>query len=116
MLQKDLLPSVFAYLKELTQTALQKKELLPSLTTKAEETLIERLSGLADDISGHIDRLHTLAQTAEETGEPLDAGSFYHSVVLPEMEAARLAANEAEALIPDDFLPYPTYDSLLFYA
>ena len=116
MLQKDLLLSVFADLKELTQTALQKKELLPSLTTKAEETLIERLSGLADDISGHIDRLHTLAQTAEETGEPLDAGSFYHSVVLPEMEAARLAANEAEALIPDDFLPYPTYDSLLFYA
>lgn len=116
MLQKDLLPSIFAYLKELTQTALQKKELLPSLTTKAEEALIERLSGLADDISGHIGRLHTLAQTAEETREPLDAGSFYHSVVLPEMEAARLAANEAEVLIPDDFLPYPTYDSLLFYA
>ena len=30
------------------------------------------------------------------------------------MEALRLAANEAEELIPDSLLPYPTYDQLLF--
>ncbi len=116
MLQKDLLPSVFAYLKELSKTALQKKELLPTLSTRAEEGLLERLSDLADSISGHIGRLHALSKTAEETPGSLEASHFYHDIVLPQMEAARLTANEAEALIPDDFLPYPTYNNLLFYA
>ena len=27
----------------------------------------------------------------------------------------RLAVNDAEVLIPEDYLPYPTYDALLFY-
>ena len=30
------------------------------------------------------------------------------------MDALRAAADEAEAKIPDEELPYPTYDALLF--
>ena len=35
--------------------------------------------------------------------------------VLPLMEELKIAANEAETKIPDELLPYPTYDQLLFY-
>jgi glutamine synthetase len=31
------------------------------------------------------------------------------------MEALRAVADEAEALIPEDILPYPTYEKMLFY-
>lgn len=31
------------------------------------------------------------------------------------MDELKLAANEAETKIPDEYLPYPTYDHLLFY-
>ena len=40
---------------------------------------------------------------------------FYHDVVKADMEELREVADAAETLIPDDLLPYPTYEKMLFY-
>lgn len=115
MLQKDLLPSIFSYVGELAATGAQKKSLLPSISTKAEEKLLSVLTEKADGISEHMDTLKELIEKAESMGETIEAGMFYYESILPEMEEIRLMANDAEALIPDDMLPYPTYSDLLFY-
>lgn len=115
MVQKDFLPSLFSYVNDLACTGSTKKELVPGITTKAEEKLITKLSGLADTISDELDILKDMIGTAEGMDDYLKAGTYYHDTILAEMETIRLAVNDAEVLIPEDYLPYPTYDALLFY-
>ena len=115
MVQKDFLPSLFSYVNDLACTGNTKKELVPGITTKAEEKLITKLSGLADTISDELDTLKDMIGTAEGMDDYLKAGTYYHDTILAEMETIRLAVNDAEVLIPEDYLPYPTYDALLFY-
>ena len=115
MVQKDFLPSLFSYVNDLACTGSTKKELVPGITTKAEEKLITKLSGLADTISDELDTLKDMIGTAEGMDDYLKAGTYYHDTILTEMEKIRLVVNDAEVLIPEDYLPYPTYDALLFY-
>ena len=115
MVQKDFLPSLFSYVNDLACTGSTKKELVPGITTKAEEKLITKLSGLADGISDELDNLKDMIGTAEGMDDYLKAGTYYHDTILTEMEKIRLVVNDAEVLIPEDYLPYPTYDALLFY-
>lgn len=115
MVQKDFLPPLFSYVNDLACTGSSKKELVPGITTKAEEKLITKLSGLADVISDELDTLKDMIGTAEGMDDYLKAGTYYHDTILTEMEKIRLVVNDAEVLIPEDYLPYPTYDALLFY-
>ena len=114
MVQKDFLPSLFSYVNDLACTGSSKKELVPGIT-KDVDKLITKLSGLADLISDELDTLKDMIGTAEGMDDYLKAGTYYHDTILTEMETIRLAVNDAEVLIPEDYLPYPTYDALLFY-
>ncbi len=114
MMLKELLPTIFTYVNNLASTGIYKKDLMPSISTKAEEKLLSRLSELADGISDHLDSLNAAVKTVEAMGETLEAGHYYHDAIIPEMEAIRRLADTAEELIPDDMLPYPTYAELLF--
>ena len=88
---------------------------MPTISTKAEEKLISRLSTLGDSISDELDALNEKIRTAEGTADSLEAGHYYHDVILSEMETIRQLVNDAEELIPEEILPYPTYDAILFY-
>ena len=51
---------------------------------------------------------------AEAPEDLLERASLYQSRVLADMEELRSVVDEAEKLIPDEFLPYPTYGKILF--
>ena len=51
---------------------------------------------------------------AEAQTDTLAAASYYQNTILKDMETLRKHVDQAEALIPDDYLNYPTYDKLLF--
>ena len=99
MVQKDFLPSLFSYVNDLACTGSTKKELVPGITTKAEEKLITKLSGLADTISDELDILKDMIGTAEGMDDYLKAGTYYHDTILAEMETIRLAVNEGADVI-----------------
>ena len=40
--------------------------------------------------------------------------AFYQETILAEMETLRGWTDQAEAIIPDQYLPYPTYEQMLF--
>ena len=44
-----------------------------------------------------------------------EASRYYHDTILADMEEIRAVADKAEEYIPDDILPYPNYEKLLFY-
>lgn len=114
MVQKDFLPSVFAYIDKVAATAVAKKSVVSDVSTASEGKLIKELSQLADEISTGLETLKADTVKALATKDPLANAKAYQTVVLSDMDELRKSVDAAETLIPDALLPYPTYDKLLF--
>ena len=114
MVQKDFLPSVFAYIDKVAATAVAKKSVVSDVSTASEGKLIKELSQLADEISTGLETLKADTAKALATEDPLTNAKAYQTVVLSDMDELRKSVDAAETLIPDALLPYPTYDKLLF--
>ena len=46
--------------------------------------------------------------------EMQEAAVFYYETALSDMNALRKAADSVEKYLPDEILPYPNYEKLLF--
>ncbi|MCB5548634.1 glutamine synthetase III [Blautia sp. MSK17_66] len=116
IIQKDLLPAVTTYMEKLAQTAALKKSVVPDISVSTEAKLLTKLTELSEAMIKDLDRLKedTAMAEYEVDKDLLKSAKLYQSVVLDDMEKVRISADAAEALIPDDILPYPTYGKLLF--
>ncbi|QDW75293.1 glutamine synthetase type III [Lachnospiraceae bacterium KGMB03038] len=114
MVKKDFTPALISYVSDISQEVLRKKELLPSLPSTYEETLITTLTHASEEILTALKRLEKSTDKAEGTEDALTTARYYHDKVLEDMNTLRAAVDQAEALIPGSYLPYPTYDELLF--
>ncbi len=114
MLQKDLMPALLAFTGDTAKAATQKKAFAPSISTASEEKLVAELSSLYDIIADDVEQLISDTAQAERISDPLEAAAYYCHTVLEQMNTLRVSADRAESLIPDAYLPYPTYDELLF--
>ncbi len=115
MVQKQVIPSVFTYVEKLADTAAAKKSVVADISVASEAALISRLSTLADTMTKDLETLKAdTAKALAASDDVLACAKAYQEVVLEDMETLRKSADEAEALIPDELLPYPTYDELLF--
>ena len=114
MVKKDFTPALISYVSDISQEVLRKKELLPSLPSTYEETLITTLTHASEEILTALKRLEKSTDKAQGTEEALTTARYYHDKVLEDMNTLRAAVDQAEALIPGSYLPYPTYDELLF--
>ena len=115
MVQKDLLPSVMSYIEEIASTASLKASVVPGITCESETALITKLSELQDAMTKGLEKLKSDTAKARATEDVLENAKLYQAEVLEDMAELRKSADEAETLIPDDLLPYPTYGKLLFY-
>ena len=114
MVKKDFTPALFSYVSEVAKEALAKKKLLPSLPASYEEQIIKTLTKASEQIATALSNLSADTLQAEKMEEPLAAARYYHDIILSDMDALRAAVDQAEAIIPGCYLPYPTYDELLF--
>lgn len=114
MLTKDFLPALNAYTGETARNAASKKTFLPALSVDAEESLVRKLTKSYDLITDGIGQLEKLVSDAENAEDMQESAKLCRLSLLAKMEELRLAANDAEMLLPDSVLPYPTYDKLLF--
>ena len=114
MVKKDFTPALFSYVSEVSKEALDKKKLLPSLPASYEEQIIKTLTKASEQIAPALSNLSADTLQAEKMEEPLAAARYYHDIILSDMDALRAAVDQAEAIIPGCYLPYPTYDELLF--
>ena len=114
MVQKDLLPSVLTYMEQIASTASMKTSVVPGISTESEVALLTKLTDLAGKMTAGLETLKADTAKALATEDVLECAKAYQSVVLADMETLRAACDEAETLIPDALLPYPTYGKLLF--
>lgn len=114
MLARDFLPAVNTYAGKLAGETAAKKSLLPGLCTSAEESLVSRLTGIYQKLSGGTEELCSLLDKVSEFDDMQQSAVFCLERLLAKMEELRSIADEAECLIPESILPYPTYGQLLF--
>ena len=115
MLIKDFLPAVNGYAASTAKNIADKKALLPELSTTSEEALVTSLTAASNIITSGIAALKEATIEAESMDNLQKQAELFLTKVLPVMAELKNAASEAEAAIPDELLPYPTYGQLLFY-
>ena len=112
MMTKDLLPALLKYTAD-TASAVREKEAL-GLSTTCDRKLLEKMNGLYEAITSGTETLAEELTASVSIDDFQEQADFCHDKILASLEEIRVSADQAEALIPDSLLPYPTYDTLLF--
>lgn len=115
MLTKDLIPSISEYAGAVASNASAKKTFMSGISTAAEEALVQKLTDAYCGLTDGAAALKTVMEKADAVGDMQKVAEAYHDEVLAKMNELAETANTVEALIPDEYLPYPTYDHLLFF-
>ena len=110
MLHKDLLPAAQKYLKDLSVTAVNEKE----LGLKPDVAFLKKLQEATAAMYKDGETLAKELVKAEGIEDQKKASAAYHNKVLSAMEALRASGDAVEAMLGKEYLPYPTYGELLF--
>ena len=89
-------------------------KLLPETACVLEGSIIGRLDAASADIVSALKELEQDTKQAEDIADALEAAKYYEAHVLKSMEKLRKIVDGAEALIPEEYLPYPTYGEMMF--
>ena len=114
MVRKDFIQGLVGYMADLAEEAAGKKAILPAAACALEQKTLATLEADAGKILEGLEALEQDTKKAEQTEDPQECASFYQEAVLADMEALRKYVDHAEAMIPDGYLPYPTYGQVLF--
>ena len=114
MVRKDFADGMIAYVKDLAEVLGARRTILPSLACAAEEKLLTELDADAAKISEGLEKLAADTEKAEAAEDELERAAIYEAQVLSDMVGLREYIDHAETLIPDRYLPYPTYGKILF--
>ena len=114
MMYKTFLPSLLSYIETIAEATEKTKKVLPSAPVISQEKLLSTLARLYTSISEMTEELKSAIAGADSIGDFMEKVRYFNYTVLAKMNGLRSFVDEAEALIPESFLTYPTYDKLLF--
>jgi glutamine synthetase len=114
MVRKDFTCGIVSYMKDITNETLKKKQLMPSLDCSYEEKIIGTLDATEAKICTSVEKLDEDTRHAETIEDELACATYYYKTILADMAELRASVDKAEAIIPDSYLPYPTYGQMLF--
>lgn len=113
MVNRQILPAVISYTKDLSDAALAKHAL--GIQAAGPETdLIERLSALGGELMEKEKALQKALDGAGVLDGAPKLAKHYHDVVIPAMDALRAPADALEQITAEKYWPFPTYGKLLY--
>ncbi|MBC8528583.1 glutamine synthetase III [Christensenellaceae bacterium NSJ-44] len=114
MAKRDILPSVCAYIKDLSEAAAAKKA-LGGISCEVEKALLTKLSDLGNCLYHKTEALDDALLCGKHcSSDPLACAQYYRDTVFAAMQELRAVADELETLVGDRYWPFPTYTTLLF--
>ena len=114
MIKKDIIPAVCNYSKDLTESALAKKDLSSDIDISLETNLVSKISSLSSCLAKKTADLDKVLLDAKDIEDSEELAKFYHDTVLSQMNEVRAIADELETLVGKGYWPFPTYTDLLF--
>jgi len=115
MAEKNILPSVLSFVKELADTALAKKALSPNYSVYPETTLIETLSSECEAFAKETEELKRAVENASNyRSDCLTLAKYYRNTVFALMNKLRKIGDSIESKTSAKYYPYPSYGEILF--
>ncbi len=112
MASKQFIPAVIKYTKTLADTVIAVKAAGADASVQS-EALAEVTGYLAEAKKANA-ALMELTDKASAMGEGKERAEFYHSQVVPAMEALRAPVDRLEMIVDKEAWPMPSYGDLLF--
>ena len=112
MASKQIIPAIIKYTKELADTVVAVKEAGADASVQAE--LLTEVSGLLAESKKALEALKVVTDQAAAMEEGEDQARFYHSDVVPAMEALRASVDKLEMIVDKEAWPMPSYGDLIF--
>ena len=113
MARHYILPCVIRY-QDFLLTEIEKKKRFPSLSAKPEEELFTRISTHFERFWNEISLLETNLEKYPQTASAKDKAFFSKDVLLANIECLRHDADSIELLLGKEFMPYPSYEDILY--
>ena len=114
MARKQILPAVEAYVKEVSKTAVAKKQFAPDASCEYEKKTVTKLSLLMEQILDKTETLENEIMKVKFISDVKQESYAIRDSILLKMGELRAVADEAETLTADKYWPFPTYGELLF--
>ena len=112
MANKQLVPSVMAYVKELSETVNAMNSAGADIT--ATGALLHRVTGLLNEMQSARITLSDIEKKGAVMERGREQAFYYREKVVPAMESLRKPADELERIVDKAYWPFPTYADLLF--
>ena len=112
MASKQIIPAVMKYTKELADTVLAVKEAGADASVQSE--LLGEISGYLVEAKAALKALTEITDEAAAKEEGSVQANFYHSDVVPAMEALRAPVDKLEMIVDKEAWPMPSYGDLIF--
>ena len=110
MIRHDILPAVSAYATDLCERADSKGAL--GVSCKYETVTAGQVAELTDALLDACDKLEK--DMSEMPADSKAAMTYCHDTIIPDMAAARAAADKLETITAKEYWPFPVYSDLLF--
>ena len=115
MAEKNILPSVISFVKELADTAIAKKTLSATYSVYTETTLIETLSSECEAFAKKTEELKRAVENAVHyRSDSLTLAKYYRNTVFALMNELRETGDSMEKKTSAKYWPYPSYGEILF--
>ena len=113
MIKRSVIPSTIKYMKQISKTLLQKKQLNMTECT-LEEKLLARLSALSKEVYELLEQLEEALEDSKKIEDNLERAKFFKDNILKKMKNLRYPVDELEKLISRKLWAFPSYGELLY--
>lgn len=114
MVRKNYLPAIEGYIYSLAKSVQTVQAVSGKASLRYEQTTMERLSVLTDEIMDKVDALEAALEKLKDYDSIIKTSEAIRDDVLPKMEDLRSSVDEAETLSSEKCWPVPSYGKLLF--
>lgn len=113
MARTEILPSVVKY-QDLLLGEIEKKMKMPSLSVRPEEDLIKRISSYLESFYDELLLLEKNLDNYPKDASAREKAFYSKDTLLSNLERLRHSADSMELLIGRQFMPYPSYEDILY--
>lgn len=114
MIKKNIIPSVCDYMRDLSNTAILKKQFISDINCSMEEKILNKLNRLLQCLYERADKLEQQLLYIPSEENIKTQANYYKNVILLSMHELRTPADELEETVGKKYWPYPTYGDLLY--
>jgi len=112
MAVKQIIPAVIGYTGTLSGIIQSMNAI--NVSSAVQKELLNDISSLLDEASGAVKILQEVSREAVGIADNKTKAHYYHSFVLPAMEALRRPIDKLEMMVDKEVWPMPSYGDLLF--